>query len=214
MPLKLPRLRFKLRTLVTLVALAALTLWAGLHIWSPTRRFARLLRSDQPVYVRREAAASLGRAIPPWEVDAALALLLDALHDPSPRVREYATVGLVELGPRAQQAASKLAAVLVDEDRFVRFAAARALGFIGEGKAPSAEVIAALTSALGDKDPDVPGRSRGGPAQARRDSKRSRHDDISPVRARRTSSLLGTIDDATRERHAHIRDVARERDAK
>ena len=155
MSLKLPRIRFKIRTLALLVAFVALSLWAGLHIWSPTRRFGRLLRADQPVYVRREAASSLGRAIPPWEVDDALALLLGALDDPSPRVREYAMVGLVELGPRARQAASKLAKVLADEDRFVRFGAARALGFISDGKPPNAEVMAALTTALDDEDPDV-----------------------------------------------------------
>ena len=51
--------------------------------------------------------------IPSWEVERAVRLLISALDDPSPRVREYAGVGLAELGPRAGQAASKLIAVLI-----------------------------------------------------------------------------------------------------
>jgi HEAT repeat protein len=155
MILKRPRLRLRLRTLVILVALAALILWAGVSIWSPTRRLGRLLQADQPVYVRREAASSLGRAIPPWEVDQAIKLLMGALEDPSPRVREYAMVGLVELGPRAQPAISKLTTALDDDDRFVRFGAARTLGFIEVGSTKRAEVVAALTRTLDDDDIDV-----------------------------------------------------------
>src|SRR5262249_29203488 len=156
MHLKLPRPRVCLRTLAILIAALAVTLWAGLNIWSPTRRLGRLLRPDQPVLVRREAAWSLGRDIPSWEVDRAVSLLINALDDPSSRVREYAGVGLAELGPRAGQAASKLIAVLNDEDRFVRFSAARALGFIidaGSAKRPAA--VAALTVTLEDEDPEV-----------------------------------------------------------
>jgi HEAT repeat protein len=157
MSLKMPRLRlrFKLRTLTILIALVAISLWAGLAIWSPTRRLGRQLQADQPVYIRREAAASLGRAIPPWEVDDAVRLLLAALEDPSPRVRESATVGLVEVGSRAQRAVTKLTALLGDDDRFVRFAAARALGMIGIGTAMRAETVTALTRTLDDTDPDV-----------------------------------------------------------
>jgi HEAT repeat protein len=156
MHVKLPRPRVRLRTLTILIAALAVTLWAGLNIWSPTRRFGRLLRADQPVFVRREAASSLGRDIPSWEVDRAVSLLISALDDPSSRVREYAGVGLAELGPRAEQAASKLIAVLNDEDRFVRFSAARTLGFIIDaGSAKRTEAVAALTVTLEDKDPEV-----------------------------------------------------------
>src|SRR5262249_19792407 len=156
MHLKLPRPRVCLRTLAILIAALAVTLWAGLNIWSPTRRLGRLLRPDQPVLVRREAAWSLGRDIPSWEVDRAVSLLINALDDPSPRVREYAGAGLRELGPRAEQAASKLITVLNDEDRFVRFSAARTLGFIIDaGSAKRAEAVAALTVTLKDKDPEV-----------------------------------------------------------
>src|SRR5262245_25791209 len=120
MRLKLPRPRLSLRALAVLIAVLAVALWAGLNIWSPTRRLGRLLRADQPVFVRREAASSLGRDIPYWEVDQAVRMLIDALHDPSPRVREYAGVGLAELGPRAEQAIPQLITVLNDENRLVR----------------------------------------------------------------------------------------------
>jgi HEAT repeat protein len=155
MSLKLPRPRFSLRTMAILIAAVAAILWTGLGLLSPTRRLGRLLRADQPVYVRREAASSLGRAIPPWEVDQAIRLLIGAIEDPSPRVREYAMVGLFELGPRARQAVSKLISVLEDQDRFVRFGAARALGIIEAGSPKRADVVTALTLALDDIDPDV-----------------------------------------------------------
>jgi HEAT repeat protein len=112
--------------------------------------------ADQPVFVRREAASSLGREIPPWEVDQAVGLLIQSLHDPSPRVREYAGVGLAELGPRADRAIPDVIAVLGDQDRFVRFSAAGTLGFIvGSGSARRGEAVEALTRTLDDKDPDV-----------------------------------------------------------
>jgi HEAT repeat protein len=156
MRLKLPRPRVHLRSLAILIAALAVTLWAVHNIWSPTRRLGRLLRADQPVFVRREAASSLGCDIPSWELDRAVFLLINALDDPSPRVRECAGVGLAELGPRAEQAASKLITVLNDEDRFVRFSAARTLGFIIDaGSAKRAEAVAALTVTLKDNDPEV-----------------------------------------------------------
>src|SRR5262245_8281284 len=134
MQLKLPRLQLSLRNLTLLVAVLALALWTGLSIWSPTRRFGRLLRADQPVFMRREAASSLGRGIPFWEVDQAVSIAIGALDDPSPRVREYACVSLSELGPRASRAISKLIALLNDEDRFVRYTAARTLSSIVEAR--------------------------------------------------------------------------------
>ena len=71
-------------------------------------------------------------------------------------MREYAGVGLAELGPCAERAATKLIAVLNDEDRFVRFSAARTLGFIIDaGSAKRNEAVAALALALEDKDPEV-----------------------------------------------------------
>jgi HEAT repeats len=138
MHLKLPGPRVRLRTLAILIAAVAVTLWAGLNIWSPTRRLGRLLGADQPVFVRREAASSLGRDIPSWETDRAVSLLINALDDPSPRVREYAGVGLAELGPRAEQAVSKLIAV-------------QTLLLV----APPGAVRSALNSALADDYPET-----------------------------------------------------------
>ena len=123
---------------------------------SPTRRLGRLLQADQPVFVRREAASSLGRDIPFWEVDQAVGMLLSALSDPSPRVREYVGVGLAELGPRAERAVPKLITVLNDQDRGVRSTAARTLSFlIGPASANRTEALTALSLTLQDKDPDV-----------------------------------------------------------
>jgi HEAT repeat protein len=156
MRLKLTRPRLSLRTMTVLIAVAAVTLWAGLNIWSPTRRLGRLLRADQPAYVRREAASSLGRDIPSWEVDQAVRLLIDALDDPSPRVREYAGVGLSELGPRAERAVPKVIAALKDESRGVRFSAANTLGaLIDTRSARYIEAVTALSLTLEDEDPDV-----------------------------------------------------------
>jgi HEAT repeat protein len=71
-------------------------------------------------------------------------------------VREYAGVGLAELGPRAGQAASKVIARLSDEDRFVRFSAAGTLGFIVDAaSANRSAAVVALTVTLEDKDPEV-----------------------------------------------------------
>ncbi|MFO0893168.1 MAG: HEAT repeat domain-containing protein [Isosphaeraceae bacterium] len=156
MRLKLPRFRLRLRTLVALIAVLAVSLWAGLSIWSPTRRLGRLLRADQPAFVRREAASSLGWGIPPWEVDQAVSLLIGAFDDPSPRVREYAGGGLANLGPRADRAIPKLITALGEEDRFVRSAAAGTLGYVvAAGSARRGEAVEALARALNDKDPDV-----------------------------------------------------------
>ena len=153
MRFKRPRLRLGIRGLAIAIAAVAVLLWAGLVFWSPTRRMAAQLRTDQPLYARKEAAASLGRGIPFWEVDRALDLLLNALDDPSPVVREYAGVSLSELGPRSRPAVPKLVGLLTDEHRGVRFSAARCLGFIGVDPGQKDEVVKALERALNDPEP-------------------------------------------------------------
>jgi HEAT repeat protein len=154
--LSIPRLRLRLRTLAALIAILAVALWAGLNIWSPTRRLSRLLQADNPVYIRRDAASAIGFQVPPWEVEQALGILIDVCDDPSPRVREYATVGLAYLEDRADRAAPKLVELMNDRDRFVRFAAAGALGrIVGTRSSHRAQVIPALEQALDDPDAEV-----------------------------------------------------------
>ena len=153
---RIPRLRLRLRTLAVLIAILAVSLWAGLIFWSPTRRLSRLLQADSPAYIRREAAAAIGFQVPPWEVEHALGILIDVCNDPSPRVRESAAAGLWHMGNRADRAAPKLVELMNDPDRYVRNAAAGALGqIVGRASPHRAEVIPALEQALGDPDPEV-----------------------------------------------------------
>jgi HEAT repeat protein len=142
---------------VVLIALLAVGLWGGLSLWSPTRRLGRLMRADQPAYIRREAVAALGHEIPSWEVDQAVRMLIGALDDPSPRVRENVGVGLFELGARAAPAIPRLVEVVgTDEDRLVRYSLARTLGMIITAGAPKSDAaVVALVRALDDVDPDV-----------------------------------------------------------
>ncbi|QDV38367.1 HEAT repeat domain-containing protein [Tautonia plasticadhaerens] len=157
--MKFTRVRFRLglRSLMILVALVSLAVWGAMIIWSPTRRLAQRLRPDQPVYVRREAASTLGsHLIPAWEVDRAVEILIATLDDPSPRVREYAGVGLHQVGPRAGRATPHLFPLLGDEDRYVRYVAARALASIAPPPSPyTKEVVAALERMLDDPDEGV-----------------------------------------------------------
>jgi HEAT repeat protein len=138
-----------------LIAVLAVIFCAGLNLWSPTRRLGPLLRADQPAYVRREAAALLGHEIPFWETDRALSLLKDALDDPSPRVRESALAGLWQLGTRSEPAVPKVISLLKDDDRYVRYTAAKILGAVAANSPKRAEALAALGLALDDRDADV-----------------------------------------------------------
>jgi HEAT repeat protein len=150
------RIRFRLRTLIVLIAVLGVLLSAALAVWSPTRRLARLVRADQPEYVRREAASALGHQIPAWEVSQAVITLLEVCDDPSPRVREYAAVGLAQLEGSAERATPKLLLMLNDEDRFVRYSAAAALGsVVGPNSGRRSSVVDALVPILDDPDPQV-----------------------------------------------------------
>lgn len=151
------RIRLGLRSMMVLVALVALAVWGAMILWSPTRRLAQRLRLDQPVYVRREAASMLGgHEIPSWEVDRAVEILIATLDDPSPRVREYAGVGLHQIGPRAERATPHVFPLLEDEDRSVRHVAARVLATIAPPPSPyTREVVAALEGMLDDPDDGV-----------------------------------------------------------
>ncbi|WP_165248792.1 HEAT repeat domain-containing protein [Paludisphaera soli] len=152
---KLGRPRFRLSTMVLLVALCAAATWAGMNFLSPTRRLARLLRPGQPAYLRREAASALG-GVPSWEAEAAIDVLISTLGDPSPRVREYAISALGTHGGRARRAVPAILAEVGDPDRHVRYSACAVLGMVAppDDRGPEhEEVVAALRKALGDVDP-------------------------------------------------------------
>ena len=153
----LPRLRtrFRLSTLAALVALCAVATWAGLFFLSPTKRLTRQIRADQPAYLRREAAGGLGY-VPSWEAEDAIVVLLGALGDPSPRVRENALSALGAHGARARRAVPAILRSLGDEDGHVRYSALAVLGLImpPAGRGPEHEaVVAALKGAFEDRDP-------------------------------------------------------------
>jgi HEAT repeat protein len=149
-------IRLRLRTLLILVALFALSLWATSWIWSPTNRFSAQLRAGEPEYLRREAAMSLGYGIPPWEVERAISVLVQTLGDPSPRVRESAAGGLAGHGPDAAAAIPHLLKRVHDPDRGARASVLGAIGFIATpGVQSNPEVVPALTLALEDTDMDV-----------------------------------------------------------
>ena len=157
---RVPRSRLRVRTLILLVALCGCGLGGWLAYWDSTGRLIRRLRADQPVYVRREAAASLGTGIPASKVEEAIAALIGALDDPSPRVRESATVGLWGHKTRAARAVPGLVELLKDGDRRVRYAAAACLGeVVGPSDPELSLAIPALTTALADPEADVRGRA-------------------------------------------------------
>jgi HEAT repeat protein len=87
----------------------------------------------------------------------ALRLALPALRmgvfDPVVAARLQAVQALESMGPLAGSAVPELTRALDDPDRFVRWAAARALGKIGPDRAATA--VAALGRLLGDWDLDV-----------------------------------------------------------
>ncbi|WP_406698010.1 HEAT repeat domain-containing protein [Singulisphaera sp. Ch08] len=155
MPLKAPRLH--LRTLLALVALNAVLLWAGAWVWSPLNRLSARLGPETPAYLRREAAIGLGYGIPPWETERAVSTLIRTLGDPSPRVRESAAAGLTGHGANARGAIPYLLKLVNDKDRGARASALGALGVIeaASGGKPNPEVIAALIRALDDSAMEV-----------------------------------------------------------
>ena len=158
MDLAVPRLRMQLRLwkLCVLVALCALGIWGGLFFLSPTRRLTRQIQPDQPTYLRREAVGGLGY-VPFWEADQAIGVLIEALGDPSPRVRENALSGLGAHGVRARRAVPAILAAGNDDDRNVRYTAFAVLGVVisPERRDPERDaVVAALKLALDDRAPE------------------------------------------------------------
>jgi HEAT repeat protein len=152
MRLWLPKPRLRLRTLIVLIALSAVMVWAGLAFLSPTRWLTRRLQADQPAFVRREAAIGLGGdRFPSREREWAIAVLIEALKDPSPRVRESAAAGLAGHEGLSKRAVPALVVLLEDHDSGVRGSSAGALGFIvGPNDRDRDVAVAALARTLDD----------------------------------------------------------------
>ena len=153
---KWPMFRWRLRSMLALVALCAAMLWGWSTFLDPTGRLIRRLGADQPAYVRREAAIALGYDISPSRVDQAVSALILALKDPSPRVRESAIAGLFGHGGLASRFVPEVIPLLKDEDSGVRVSAAAGLGSLVRPTGPErALAIPALVGALVDKRSDV-----------------------------------------------------------
>jgi HEAT repeat protein len=121
--------RFRLRTIMGLVALIAIALCTWELLFNPSRRWIRTIRDDD-AGIRRWEAVSQARQgkVPGIDDTSAVAALTEALDDPSFRVRENAAAALGAFGPRAASAVPKLAKALRDEtDRIVRMSIAGAL---------------------------------------------------------------------------------------
>src|SRR5215216_4965136 len=148
----LPGPRFRLSTLAGLIALCAVAIWSGVYLLSPTKRLTRRIQADQPTYLRREAVGGLGY-VPSWEAEEAIGVLIGALNDPSPRVRENALAGLGAHGARAGKALPAILRSLGDKSCGVRYTACAVLGLVAspDGRGSEREaVVAALKGALGD----------------------------------------------------------------
>jgi HEAT repeat protein len=93
---------------------------AGMPIMPPP---TLLIRESTVGEAAADALARIGtQAVP---------ALIEALHDPKPRVRELAALALARMGPEAESSVPELIVALQDTDLEVQRSAARALGQIG-----------------------------------------------------------------------------------
>jgi HEAT repeat protein len=153
-----PKLRIRIRTLLGLVAASALTLWIWATYFDPVRSWHNAIRDDNNGLRRWEAIsqAQTGRATG-IDSSTAIASLVDALSDPSIRVRQTAANALPRFGPVSRRAIPALVIALGDPDFLVRTYSA---GALGDAPLPPtdpnrAQVISALTAALKDQSGDV-----------------------------------------------------------
>ena len=147
MRLKLPPPRLSVRSMALLIAVVAVALWATLRNDSPIQRLSHYLRPDYPDSNYREPAMDLARAIPSWDVDEAVSMLINARST----IRTRACVTMQDMSwsslARAEKAVPRLITALSDEDLVVRSSAARALGSVVEsGSAKRTEAVTALYS--------------------------------------------------------------------
>lgn len=155
MRLMLPRLRFRVLTLVIVVAACALIL----AMWrdaSPTRQWTEQLRSGRTADDRREAALRLGFDIPSIERGEAFRSLESATKDPDPSVREVVAMALAMHKDRAAVSSAVLASMLDDPMPAVRRTVVVGLGQMIEAKALVVDTVESrLIAALDDPDASV-----------------------------------------------------------
>ena len=152
-----PSPRFRLQTLIVLVACSALGTWAWVEWISPTHRWRRMIRSDNESAHRWDAAEKAMKGLVPGvDRGTIVAEMLDSLSNPSPRVRQTAVATLGRLrGPEARPVVAPLVALLKDPDTEVRGSALGSLAQIAETDPetlPTIEPI--LVSSLADRSPD------------------------------------------------------------
>ncbi len=153
-----PGITFRIRTLVAFVAVAALVLAICKETsLAPVRRWQSAIHDDDNGPRRWDAInlALRGGATGP-DTATAVALLSEALSDPSIRVRQTAAAALPRFGAASRTAVPALIQALDDPDYVVRGHAAYALGEIAlPGDDPSrTELIAALSRLLDDSQGD------------------------------------------------------------
>lgn len=153
-PVKI-RPRLRMRGLLGLVALSALLLWAGVNRFDPVRRWHNAIHDDNDGPRRWEAVslAAQGR-VAGIDGAAAVRALVDALSDPSFRVRQTAAAALGRFNSPNQHAGPALIRALKDPEFTVRSSAAGSLGVVVKPTDPgNPAAVSALTAAL--KDPNA-----------------------------------------------------------
>jgi HEAT repeat protein len=152
------RPRIHLRTFLVLIALVAL----GLGIWdaflSPYRRWQRAIRDDDDRGRRWEAALRFTSGpVDGLDVDTAVAELIEALDDPSFRVRETTVSALGHYGSKAKVVVPALIRrVETDELSIVRVRAVQSLGeILSAGGGEKRVIVNALIRALENRSRDV-----------------------------------------------------------
>ncbi len=153
-----PRVTFRVRTLIALVALSAvlLAVWKKTHL-DPVESWLNAIHDDDDG-PRRWEAITRARSGQAKGVNAAEAVdfLIDALRDPSMRVRRSAAASLPEFGPASLKAVPALIRATIDPDDLVRASAASALGEIRtmRNDPDRDDLVSALTRMLADRSSD------------------------------------------------------------
>jgi HEAT repeats/HEAT repeat len=156
--MKLPRLQFRSRALLKIIAGFAVAFWVWITYFTPAGRWHRMIRSDNESAARREAASqAIKGQIDGLEPAEAISALCMALSDPSYRVRETAASSLGGFrGPDARLAVPSLVIALKDADTTVRLRSAESLGSICCPDDDMRKIaLPALIERLKDQNPEV-----------------------------------------------------------